>query len=83
MKRTLVLNQRQLKETKLNLYYAKFLEHGTDGHNLRILQAQLATALGFALNEQGDLTYNDNPLPFSDGVQLTISWDSETVNASS
>jgi len=72
MKTDLVLDQRQLKEIKLNIYYAKFLAHGTEGHNLRIISAKMAEALGFDLNEQGDLTFCDISIEFGDGVVLNI-----------
>lgn len=79
MKRSLTLDQRQLKEIKFNLFYARQLAHGTDGHNLRLLNASFALAFGFDFNSQGDLTFNDQPLTFVDGMQLTVTWNSETT----
>lgn len=68
----IILDLRQLKEIKLNIYYTKFLAHGTDGHNLRILQARMAMALGFDISEQGDLTFRDTPITFGEGVIFTL-----------
>lgn len=68
----LVLDVRQLKEIKLNIYYTKFLAHGTDGHNLRVLQTKMAMYLGFDINPQGDLTFRDTPITFGEGVIFTL-----------
>lgn len=79
MQRKLTFDQRQLKEIKFNLYYAQFLKHGTDGHNLRLLNAQFAQAFGFDLNEQGDLVCEGKIMTFMDEVQLNVTWNSEIV----
>lgn len=44
------MNERQLKEIFLNLFYAKYLAHGTDGHNARLIMAELARAGGYSLD---------------------------------
>lgn len=69
----LVLDLRKLKEIKLNIYYLKFLAHGTDSHNLRMLNAELAMSIGFDLNEQGDLTFRDRLIAFGEGATVTLS----------
>lgn len=43
------LTERELKEVQHALYYAKYLNHGTAGHNQLMLLAQFATRLGFSL----------------------------------
>lgn len=51
------LNERQIKEMYLALFYAEKLGHGTDGHNRLILIAKLARQLGF--ERRGEYLYQD------------------------
>ena len=48
MLRTVELDNRQLKEIQLALYYRDHLQHGTEGHNAKLLLAQMADSLGFS-----------------------------------
>lgn len=55
MKKTLVLDQRELKEIQHSLYYFHELKHGTVGHNLLMLVGKMADAMGFMLvKESGE-----------------------------
>ena len=36
------MNERALKELLFNLIYARFFAHGTDGHNARMVMAEMA-----------------------------------------
>ena len=38
-------NERQLKEIELSVFYAERFNHGTDGHNSKIIVAQFATMM--------------------------------------
>lgn len=55
------LDERQIAEIRLALYYAKYCHHGTAGHNSYMLLAGMATAMGFALG--------------ADNVALSLSTD--------
>lgn len=44
------MDARQLKEILFDLFYAKYLAHGTDGHNARLIMAKLAEANGYSLD---------------------------------
>jgi len=44
------VNERQLKEILFDLFYAKYLAHGTDGHNVRLIMAEMARAAGYSLD---------------------------------
>lgn len=45
--RKFTVDSRELKEIQHCLYYAKYLAHGTVGHNLLMLSAKAFNALGF------------------------------------
>lgn len=53
------MTERETKEIHHALYYARFLAHGTLGHNQLLLIARLATRMGFRL-EGNTLRLPDN-----------------------
>lgn len=53
MNRTFTVDSRELKEIQHCLHYAKFLAHGTVGHNLLMLNAKAFHALGFDVAGNG------------------------------
>lgn len=62
----LALNERQLGDLRLCIYYATTLAHGFPNHNLMMLVAMLAASHGFALED--DLLR----LTFTPGVQPVL-----------
>jgi hypothetical protein len=56
---------RRLKEILFALIYAKYLRHGTDGHNARMIMAEQATELGYAF-----VQFTDMFILTKDGVRV-------------
>lgn len=52
----LMLTEREMLEIRHALYYTKYLNHGTVGHNVLVLLAKFAQHVGFDLDHTaGDL----------------------------
>jgi len=54
-------DERELKEIRLALFYAKHLAHGTAGHNRLMLLAKTAEAMGFLLDVEMKLRRYGDP----------------------
>lgn len=57
MKKVLIFDSRKLKEIQHCVYYKNQLAHGTVGHNLLMLAAEVFEALEFGLDENNLLTF--------------------------
>lgn len=72
MKQDLVFDVRKLKEIQHCIYYKRHLAHGTVGHNLLMLSAEIFEALGFGLDEQNLLTFEGFSIRGEDSLRFEM-----------